>query len=84
MSWPRLLSVVPLGAFRVRLRFADGVEGEVDLSSIVLADGVFSRLRDEREFAKVHLAPAFGALAWTPELDLAPEPLYDEIVGRRP
>jgi hypothetical protein len=84
MNWPRLLSVVPIGAFRVRLRFADGVEGEVDLSSIVFADGVFSRLRDEKEFARVRVDPNFGSLAWAPELDLAPEPLYDEIVGRRP
>jgi hypothetical protein len=46
--------VEALGAHRLRLRFEDGVEGEIDFSTEAW-DGVFAPLSDPTYFARVEL-----------------------------
>lgn len=71
--------VVPLvearyqGAFRVWLRFDDGVEGDVDLSTEL--DGeIFTPLRDPDYFARFEVD---DTLVWPNGADFAPEFLYE-------
>jgi len=72
-------SVRALPRYRLHVRFADGTEGEVDVSDLILSErpGVFERLRDRKEFAKARVR--YGAVTWPGELDLAPDAMYDEI-----
>jgi hypothetical protein len=68
-----------LPGHRLSVRFADGTQGEVDLSHLVFSEkaGVFERLRDPRVFASVGIE--YGAVSWPGDLDLAPDAMYDGI-----
>ena len=77
-SW-RVAEVSPLPNYRLRVRFLDGTEGEVDMAGLLgRADaGVFASLRDPGLFARVSVE--LGAVTWPGELDLAPDAMYDAI-----
>lgn len=47
-----IVAVEPVCGYRLSLRFEDGVEGEVDLSTVVPFEGVFAPLRDPTVFAR--------------------------------
>ena len=72
-------SVEALPDFRLRVRFYDGVEGMVDLSSLVHSPdaGVFAALADPDHFAQVGIE--FGAVWWPGDLDLAPDAMHAEL-----
>jgi hypothetical protein len=57
----------------------DGMEGEVDMSRLVMSDhaGVFIQLRDPVSFAQAYVG--YGAVVWLGESDLAPDAMDDEI-----
>ena len=75
----RLVDVEARPKFRLWVRFADGVEGEVDLSDVA-GRGVFSRWTDAPdEFAQVVIDEVTGAPNWPGDLDVAPDRLYAEI-----
>lgn len=70
------------GGHRVWLRFSDGLEGEIDLST-ALRGPVFQPLKDPDYFASFHLD---DTLTWPNGADYAPEFLYDRVLaagGRR-
>jgi hypothetical protein len=71
-----------LGAHRLRLRFDDGVEGEVDLSKRLTFDGVFAPLQDPEFFARVQVHPEFGTISWPNDVDLDPVVLYSLVTGK--
>jgi len=77
-----IVEVRPLEEFRVYLRFEDGVEGELDLSTFVSFDGIFQALKDPREFAKVSVHPELGTIVWPNEADLDPDVLYSKLTGK--
>ena len=64
--------------YRLWIRFADGKEGEVDLSPLV-GKGVFSRWEDPAEFEKVFIDEETGTVGWPGGLDLAPDSLYRDV-----
>jgi hypothetical protein len=66
-----------VGEYRLRLTFEDGTVGDVDFSSRKW-NGVFEPLRDPSHFARVHVDPELGTIAWPSGVDMAPEPLYEE------
>lgn len=66
--------------YRLWIRFADGKEGEVDLSSLV-GKGVFSRWEDPAEFEKVYIDPETHTVAWPGDIDLAADALYRDLVN---
>lgn len=68
--------------YRIWVRYADGVEGEVDLSHLA-GRGVFSLWNDYGEFEMVHVGPG-GAIAWSNEIDLCPDAIYMRITGKTP
>jgi hypothetical protein len=78
----RLIDVRPLPAYRLFLRYDDGVEGEVDVSGLV-GRGVFSRLQEPEQFEKVSIGPS-GEIQWNSEIDLCPDSMYMRITGKSP
>ena len=67
---------------RLYVRFADGVEGEVDLDGIVRWEGVFAPLRDLSCFAQVRVDADLGTVVWPNGADLDPDVLYAAVTGR--
>ena len=80
MVRPTAVSVLP--GHRIWLRYADGTEGEVDLSDLV-GRGVFAAWNDKEFFASVRLDES-GALAWGEEIELCPDALYLILTGKAP
>jgi hypothetical protein len=72
-----VVAVEVVGEFRLRLSFDDGTVGEVDFTDRALG-GVLEPLGDPAYFARVHVDPEAGTIAWPNGVDLAPEPLYEE------
>src|SRR5271166_4685766 len=79
----RVTEVEALPGFRLRVAFADGLTGMVDMRRLVHAPtaGVFAALADAALFAQVQLE--YGAVAWPGELDLAPDAMHDAIKQHR-
>jgi hypothetical protein len=78
----RPIKVEPLSGYRLRVCYADGVEGIIDLSDQV-GRGVFAPLRDEGFFRKVRIGDR-GQIAWSDDLDICPDSVYLEISGKIP
>lgn len=78
LPW-RIATVTPMPDYRLKIRFIDGLEGEVHMRSLVTSTraGVFAPLCDRELFDKVHLR--WGAVTWPGQLDLAPDAMYDDI-----
>jgi hypothetical protein len=75
----RVTEVEALSGYRLRVAFADGLAGTVDMSGLVHSPkaGVFAQLADPSLFAQVKLET--GAVAWPGELDLAPDAMHAAI-----
>lgn len=75
----RVTSVETLPGLRLRVVFADGLTGVVDVSGLVRSPraGVFAALEDPALFAQVRVE--YGAVTWPGELDLAPDSMHAEI-----
>lgn len=71
-----------LGEYRLRLTFADGLVGEIDLAAKLDTNvgPMFQPLRDQAFFAQVHVDVELGTIAWPNGADLAPEVLHDQAV----
>ena len=78
--WP--VAVAPREGYRIWLRYADGVEGEVDLSDLA-GKGVFTAWNDRRFFERVYISE-WRSIAWSDEIELCPDALYMEITGKTP
>jgi len=76
----RPIEVEPLSGYRLRVHYADGVEGIIDLSDEV-GHGVFTPLRDEAFFRKVQIGDR-GQIAWSDDLDICPDSAYLGITGK--
>lgn len=69
-------SLQSLGRFRLRVKFTNGEEHNIDLEHEL--DGeVFEPLRDERYFASAYVNPETGTIEWPNGADMAPEFLYE-------
>ena len=77
-----ITAVEHLGGHRLRLTFADGMVGDVDLAGRF--DGprgpVLEPLRDVRYFAQVAVDPDLGTVVWPNGADLAPDVLRAEAL----
>ena len=74
-----VLSVEIVAPYRLRLRFDDGVVGEIDVRSLVPFDGVFEPLNDPDFFARVAVNPELGTIVWPNGADLDPVVLHDLV-----
>jgi hypothetical protein len=72
------VSVKPMGGFRLRIAFSDGLVGVHDFSSIAARDGEMVRpLKDPAFFARVFIE--LGVLTWPNGFDLDPIALHDRM-----
>ena len=76
----KAIEVRPLDGYRIWLKYADGVTGEVDLSHLA-GRGVFKVWTDRTVFEGVHVDPS-GAIAWSEDIDLCPDALYLRLTGK--
>ncbi|HVE68455.1 MAG TPA: DUF2442 domain-containing protein [Solirubrobacteraceae bacterium] len=75
-STPLLIEAQPLDGYVVRVRFEDGVGGDVDLAYLADLGGVFDPLRDPAYFRRLRADSEAGTIVWPDEADIAPETLY--------
>lgn len=75
---PRLKEATYQGDYRVRLKFADGAEGEVDLAGELWGQ-IFEPLKQKSLFAQFSLNDELGTIVWPNGADFAPEFLYQKL-----
>jgi hypothetical protein len=56
MVIPSVVSVEQTGPYRLRLRFDDGADGEIDIRSTTTFEGVFEPLNDPAYFSQVRIS----------------------------
>lgn len=76
----KITEATAVDRFHVFLRFDDGTTGSVDLSHLA-GRGVFRAWQQEGVFEQLSISPA-GALQWPGDLDLCPDSLYLQMVGK--
>lgn len=76
-----LVQATPLDGYRVRLRFEDGIESELDLATIIRFEGIFAPLRDLARFREFSVDPELGTIYWPNGADLDPIVLYARVTG---
>jgi hypothetical protein len=77
-----IVSVQTLGGHKVRLRFEDGVEGVIDIASVIPFSGVFAPLSDPAFFERVAVLEEHGTIGWPNGADLDPDVLYSLVCER--
>jgi hypothetical protein len=77
-SLPRVTAVEPLGGFRLRLTFNDGLVRDLDFSPVVDEGGVFEPLRDPQFFSTVAVDETAGTICWPNGVDLDPDVLHGD------
>jgi len=84
MSAPyEVRAVEHLGGHRLRLTFADGFTGDVDLTSRFAGPlgPMFEPLRDVDYFAQVEVDDELGTVTWPNGADLAPDVLHAQAMS---
>jgi hypothetical protein len=76
----RPIQVVALTGYKIRVTYADGVTGVLDLSDTI-GKGVFGPLKDEAFFKNVHVGD-HGQIAWSDEIEICPDAAYLEIAEK--
>ena len=77
----KVARISPLGGYRLRATFSDGMAGEYDFAAVVGESGpMVEPLRDVAFFARVFLED--GAPTWPNGYDVAPGWLRREIEAR--
>lgn len=71
-----------LDGYKIRLRFNDGREGDVDLRD-ALWGPVFEPLRDLSIFRPFQISEVFHTMVWENNADLAPEYLLAKMIEQR-
>jgi Protein of unknown function (DUF2442) len=77
-----IIEVQPTEGYRLRLRFEDGVEGEVDIAEMIRFEGMFAPLNDRQEFLKVCVHPEWGTIGWPNGAGLDPDVLDAKVTGK--
>ena len=72
----------PLDGYKIRLKFDDGVVGEVDLSHLA-GKGVFVFWNSGENFKKV-LIENGRSLVWSDEIDIDADALYLKLTSKKP
>jgi hypothetical protein len=77
-----IVEAKPLEKYRLRVRFEDGVEGIIDVATLVPFTGIFSALRDQQEFAPARVNAELGTVCWPCGADLDVDVLYAQVTGK--
>lgn len=78
----KIIKCKPHDNFKLWILFDDGVEGEVDLKSLV-GKGVFSAWNSIDFFKSVYIDKKTDTVAWGEDLDLDPYVLHDRIISNK-
>jgi hypothetical protein len=78
--FPRIVAGHYISDYIIRLRFEDGIEGDVDLRN-ELWGPIFNPLRDPVYFRQFRIHPELHTVVWENGADFSPEFLYDQICG---
>ena len=78
---PKLESAEYVADYRIRLRFADGRHGVIDLTEELWGE-VFEPLKDTAVFRRFRLDKELNTIAWETGADLAPEYLYEKAAAQ--
>jgi hypothetical protein len=81
MTISSVVSVEQTGPYRLRLRFDDGAEGEIDIRSTTTFEGVFEPLNEPAFFAQVRVDDEAGTIVWPNGADLDPLVLHSKVTG---
>ncbi len=76
----KAVQAIPLDGFRLWLKYADSIEGTVDLSDLA-GRGVFEPWSGRKVFEAVTVNES-GAIVWPGDIDLCPDALYLRLTGR--
>ena len=76
------VSVIALPGYKLRVEYADGVSGEVELSHLV-GKGIFAAWKDPAVFESVVIGDQ-GEIRWNDDIDLCSDAIYLEITGKSP
>ena len=71
-----VISVEPMGDYRLKIELSNGRKGMFDVSPYI-DKGVFSELKDPAYFRSVR--PAFRGIMWPHEQDFSPETIECEL-----
>jgi len=82
MFIPKIIEAQPLDDYVIRLKFADGVTGEVDLSHLV-GRGVIKFWDQYENFKNVTVVTGRW-LSWSDEIDMDADSLYLRVTGKSP
>ena len=74
------VEVKALPGYRLHVRYEDGIEGEVDLSSLA-GRGVFVHWKEPGAFENVTIGSG-GEIRWGDQIDLCPDAIYMQITGK--
>jgi hypothetical protein len=75
---PDISEVTPVSHGVLRLVFADGLAGEIDVLARMRGP-VFDRARTDAGFSEARLDVESGTVAWPGGADLAPDVLYERV-----
>ena len=78
-----ITAVEHLGGHRLRLTFADGFVGDVDLAERFEGPTgpMFEPLRDIQYFAQVEVDSELGTVVWPNGADIAPDVLHQQALS---
>ncbi len=76
-----IVEVQVLDRYRLRIRFEDGVVGDVDLEKMIPFEGVFAPVKERAFFVQVRVDPEMGTIVWPNGADLDPLMLYSQVTG---
>lgn len=75
---PKLHEAKYEGDYRIWLRFADGIEGEIDLEKELWGE-VFEPLKEKALFSEFSVDKELGTIVWPNGADFVPEFLYQKL-----
>jgi len=79
--FPKLLEITPLEGFKLRLKYFDNTQGEIDLSYLV-NEGVFRYWLISDNFFKAKIDGETGAIHWNESVELCPDSMYLKLIGK--
>jgi hypothetical protein len=77
---PKLESAIYVEGHTIRVRFADGIEANIDLQTEIWGE-VFEPLEDPDVFRRFELDKELNTITWSTGADFAPEFLYEKAVS---
>lgn len=76
-----IIDVKHVNGYKLRIKFEDGIEGVIDVATLIEFRGVFAPLVDPNYFSQVAVNSEIGTICWPNDADLDPDVLYSKVTG---